>query len=104
MPGGWAGSDRKSRLPADWASRIVPAVKRRDRVCQWRLAVGGICGQPGSDVDHINDPGDHSLDNLQLLCKKHHGWKSSAEGRAGRTYRRGRRRAPEPHPGVIEES
>lgn len=93
----WEGSTRRSRLPANWASEIVPAVKKRDQgICWW-------CGLPGADeVDHKQRGDDHSLDNLGMI----HGWrtpygchkkKSSAEGNAAKIPRH---QPPEIHPAL----
>lgn len=92
----WQGSDRKARLPADWQTRIVPAVFARDGdICHW-------CGQPGADeVDHKRRGDDHRLVNLAPI----HGWrtpqrcharKSALEGVAARRTTR----PPEPHPAL----
>ncbi len=105
MSGGWQGSNRREELPPDWYTRIRPRIIRRDRgECQWRMAVGGICGEPGTDVDHRGDPGDHRDENLQLLCPRHHKRKSSAEGNAARRPRPSRLRKPEQHPGATQPS
>lgn len=78
---GWKQSNRKARLPSDWR-RITLAVRRRDRgVCT-------LCGQPGTDVDHI-EPGDnHAMSNLRLLCSPCHARKSAREGAAAMAVRR----------------
>jgi len=65
------------------------------------MAVGGICGKPANQVDHIRDPHDHSDANLQALCETHHRRKSSAEGNAAHRPRPSRLRPPEPHPGTV---
>lgn len=102
--GHWAGSNRRAELPPGWYSRIRPRILRRDKgVCQWRMAVGGICEAHANQVDHIRDPNDHRDENLQALCKRHHDRKSSAEGNAARAPRPSRRRQPEPHPGAIKQ-
>lgn len=108
MASGWSRSNRRKRLPSNW-----PALRRqvlaRDRVCQWRLPGGGLCGIPAPEanqVDHIV-PGDcHDLANLQLLCERHHRLKTNTEGYAA-TYRRKQEalkrmaREEEAHPGTI---
>lgn len=98
MAGRWVGSQRRLSLPPDWQSRIRPAVIARDKVCQWRMSGGGICGAPGNQVDHKGDRHDHRLEALQLLCEYHHGIKSSREGNAARPRTR---REPEKHPGLL---
>ena len=99
MSGGWQGSDRKSRLPANWTALRLRVLRRDDYRCQHRDAPGAPkCAVRGSDVDHIVPGDNHHLDNLQTLCSAHHAAKSSAEGVAAR---RPRQRDPEPHPGLI---
>lgn len=94
----WEGSDRNARLPADWASRIVPHVMRtHDRRCH-------VCGGTGADaVDHIRPGDDHSLANLAPIHQDTppycHRSKSSREGVEARAARRQARLRPaEPHP------
>jgi len=60
---------------------------------------GSRCTDKGTDVDHIKPGDDHSLDNLQLLCKWHHNKKSSREGNKARP-RLSEKRPKEAHPGL----
>lgn len=101
MAGGWQGSDRAARLPSDWQTRRLRVLRRDGYRCRWRMAGGGICGEPARDVDHIERGDDHALENLQVLCRWHHARKSSAEGNAAQGPRASRRRPPEPHPGAL---
>jgi 5-methylcytosine-specific restriction protein A len=97
----WESSDRRSELPADWATRVA-AVKDRDRgQCTWKLKSGARCPRRGTDVDHRKPGSDHSLWNLQLLCAHHHAWKTAREGAAGRRRKRAPLRAPEAMPGRL---
>ena len=109
---GWETSDRASRLPRQWRTRIRPAVLRRDRYrCTWDGADGVRCGwtdPTGStlEVDHIVRGDDHRYTNLRTLCGRgspddHHGVKTAAEAAAGRARRPSRRRPAKPHPGII---
>lgn len=97
--GRWDNSNRSSRLPSNWQS-IRLAVLRRDRyTCQ-------NCGAEGNEVDHIEAGDDHSMANLQTLCRSCHATKTHAEGTAARRrrmheLRRMTRRQPEPSPGAI---
>ena len=80
-------SKRRLQLPADWPT-IRRAVIQRDQVCVQ-------CGAPGNQVDHIGNPLDHSLSNLQLLCAEDHKKKTARQGitasrkRAALAYRPG---------------
>ena len=102
MSGGWAGSDRKSRLPADW-----PLLRRivRDRSggrCEVIKKNGRRCWDAATDCDHIVPGDDHSLSNLRDICTWHHRQKSSAEGNAAKAAYRAQLKHPvETHPGVI---
>jgi 5-methylcytosine-specific restriction enzyme A len=98
MPGGWADSDRTSRLPAGW-KQVAAAVKARDgHRCTW-LERGVRCAGPADEVDHVIAGDDHSERNLRSLCTDHHRRKSSAEGNAAR-WRVSNRRPRERHPGL----
>jgi 5-methylcytosine-specific restriction endonuclease McrA len=93
------GAGRK--LPSNWKA-IREAVFRRCRGrCEYVVA-GRRCAARATEVDHIDDPNDHSLANLQGLCADHHHRKTQAQAAAGKrranVYRR-RKPKPEPHPG-----
>jgi 5-methylcytosine-specific restriction protein A len=95
----WQGSTRLVRLPKDWQRRRQAVIRRDGGRCR-------RCGAPGArDVDHIRPGDDHSLTNLQLLCRRCHGTKSAHEGTTAAAAARARhpshRRPPEPHPGTI---
>lgn len=98
MAGGWQHSDRKSRLPHDWAQRRIRVLRRDGYRCQHRDEVGILCGAWANQVDHVERGDDHDEANLQALCRDHHAAKSSAEGVAAQPRRR---RPPEPHPGLL---
>lgn len=96
MSGGWEGSDRKSRLPSNWAT-IRRKVLDRDVVCQICLV------RPATHCDHIEAKTDaHAEDRLQGVCEPCHLQKSSREGLAAQRAnpRPGRTRPQEPHPGM----
>lgn len=101
----WAGSDRRSRLPADW-DRIRKRILRRDGYqCRFVDEYEGRCTDLATDVDHIRAGDDHRESNLQSLCGVHHRRKSSKEGAEAQRVRRqeigGRFRRTEAHPGLI---
>lgn len=94
----WKGSDRRARLPADWATRIVPRVIRAHaRRCH-------VCGGGGADaVDHIRRGDDHRLTNLAPIhqdvppyCHREKTAREAVEARSA--IRAARLRPPEPHP------
>lgn len=101
----WSSSDRRSRLPSDWASRRLAVFARDRSACQWRLGDGRVCGAVASEVDHVVAGDDHSLSNLRALCSTHHRAKSSGEGwaarQAGLARSRGRFRWGEEHPSRV---
>ena len=97
----WDTSDRKARLPSDWSTRRVRVLRRDGYKCQARDSLNVMCGEPANQVDHIKPGDDHSLENLQALCRWHHARKSSAEGAAARRPRPRQAREPEQHPGLL---
>lgn len=100
MSGGWRGSTRKSRLPADWPWRRRTVMRRDKGVC-W------LCHRPGADrVDHKVPGDDHSLENLapvhDAVPPHCHRTKSSQEGVQARAAIRAARWRPKPpHPGIL---
>jgi 5-methylcytosine-specific restriction protein A len=95
----WEGSTRKSRLPADWAKRRRAVQQRAGGRCEAKSRSGARCWRRGTDCDHVTAGDNHELSNLQWLCGKHHGAKSSAEGVAARVRPPAKRPAEE-HPGL----
>jgi 5-methylcytosine-specific restriction protein A len=100
---GWNDSDRKQRLPDNWASEIVPRIKKRDQNrCTWRLPSKARCPRRGTDVDHRIPGDDHSDRNLQLLCAHHHRMKTGMDNRRASYARKARKYRPaEKHPGDL---
>lgn len=100
MSGGWAGSNRRAELPADWYTTIRPFVLQRDEYrCRNRID-GRVCGRTANQVDHIGDRHDHRPEMLQALCADCHAIKSSRQGNAARWAER-QQRPKERHPGLI---
>lgn len=99
MPGRWANSRRRDELPPDWKQRRARVLARDGYRCT-KVVAGERCQARATDVDHVQPGADHRESNLTSLCTKHHLEKSSAEGVAARPKRR---RAPEPHPGILRE-
>lgn len=97
----WESSDRRSRLPANWAD-LVRQVKLRDKGrCTWKLPSGARCPRPGTDVDHRKNNDDHSLSNLQLLCRAHHDKKTQREAWVGKQRKKPKKRREEESPGKL---
>jgi 5-methylcytosine-specific restriction protein A len=98
MPGRWAGSSRRARLPSNWRA-IRAAVLRRDgHQCTW-VHDGQRCTQQAIDVDHRDRQGGDHPANLRSLCTTHHSKKSAAEGNQVRWQHR-ETRPKEQHPGL----
>jgi 5-methylcytosine-specific restriction protein A len=98
----WKGSNRKSRLPADWERLRQVVLKRCGFRCE-HLDNGYRCNNTATDVDHIISGDDHSLVNLQGLCGPHHLTKTGQEARALQLERKKLLRLPEEkQPGVID--
>jgi len=92
----WDTSNRRSRLPADWFTRIRPHILKRDPRCKLRYPG---CTGVSTQVDHIQRGDDHSYANLQGVCAKCHATKSAREGRNAQLSRRQKRLRPqERHP------
>lgn len=78
----------------------------RQKVLRNSGGICGLCGEDGAvEVDHIiprhlggsSDPG-----NLMAVCRKCHGYKSSAEGHAAQARKRKLRKRPaDKHPGRL---
>lgn len=93
---GWAGSTRRSRLPADWAARRRRVLIRDRGVCH-------RCGKRGAtEVDHVEPGDDHRISNLAAIHTSCHRTKSASEGgKAASRDRPPRRRPTEQHPGRL---
>jgi 5-methylcytosine-specific restriction endonuclease McrA len=98
VSGQWAGSTRRYELPPDWPELRALVLARDEHRCRWREN-GTVCGRTATDVDHIRPGTDHSLTNLQALCRDHHAIKSSREGNAAPRVTRWR--PTERHPGLL---
>ena len=90
MMAAWADSDRRSRLPGDWRSRRARVLDRDGGRCTWIYRVEDQkvrCSAPATEVDHIKNNDDHSLENLRGLCHEHHAQKTQSESWASRARR-----------------
>ncbi|MEU0577877.1 HNH endonuclease signature motif containing protein [Streptomyces griseoincarnatus] len=84
----WETSNRRERLPDNWAAIRRRIIRRDGGVCVAPLLDSGQrCGEYGTDVDHIIPGDNHDLSNLQLLCRWHHTRKTQRESAAARAMR-----------------
>jgi 5-methylcytosine-specific restriction protein A len=93
----WASSDRRSRLPKDWAKRRARVKARAQDRCEADTHEP-TCNGWGSECDHRVAGDDHSLANLQWLSAPCHRAKTQREAQ---WHVEGRQRAAEQHPGKI---
>ena len=89
----WESSNRRARLPRDWAKRRELVKQRANGKCEAKQHEPE-CDGYGTDCDHIRQGDDHSLANLQWLSGPCHKAKTIAD-------RPTRRRPPEQHPGRL---
>lgn len=96
----WNTSDRRDRLPDDWAIRRVRVLRRDAYRCQAHDSQGVKCDQHGNQVDHIERGDNHDLTNLQTLCEWHHKQKTAQEAAEARKAKGfpTQKREPEEHP------
>jgi 5-methylcytosine-specific restriction endonuclease McrA len=104
MPG-WAGSNRRRELPADWPRIRRRILKRDGGRCRSRLDDESRCPAIANQVDHIIPSGSDADENLQSLCAHHHGIKSAQEGAAAGRAKKAliakRFKNEERHPGLL---
>jgi 5-methylcytosine-specific restriction protein A len=98
----WDTSTRR-KDPAHWKALRALVAERDQHRCQEFMRDNTPCPDRGTECDHIINlasGGTDSLDNLRMLCKWHHGKKSSAEGHAGQKYVT-EKRPKVKHPGLM---
>lgn len=108
MPG-WANSDRRETLPANWKALRQVVLNRAKNRCESVHKSGRRCWDKAVAVDHVVphcEGGGDELENLAAICQWHHNRKSSAEGGRAEAARiaavkKDIRREPEKHPGLI---
>lgn len=74
------GSWRTTKLPDDWNTLRAAVLIRDNHMCQNPRHGGKKCPNKATEVDHIKRGDDHSLSNLQAICRICHGRKTQAEG------------------------
>jgi 5-methylcytosine-specific restriction enzyme A len=66
--------NRQRRLPTDWNTRRNVVLRRDKHTCY-------VCGEKNAtEVDHVINNDDHSLENLKAICRQCHQKKTSREG------------------------
>jgi len=79
-------------LPPGWDAVIRPRILHRDPTCMLRTHCWGA---KSTEVDHIDDPADHSDDNLRGVCTRCHAHRTGQQGAAATHAKRSRRLRPE---------
>lgn len=82
----WQGSDRRSRLPADWNRRRQRILRRDGHQCRADHHAP-TCDGTGTEVDHIEHGDDHSDANLRAIhpdCHRLKTLREAAEARGAR--------------------
>lgn len=95
----WSTSDRASRLPDNWKTKVHPDILIRDgHRCKIK---GPGCQVVATEVDHIKRGDNHAYSNLQAACERCHAKKSAREGNEVKARMRALRFRPEgKHPGL----
>ncbi len=97
----WATSNRRQRLPPNWAAIRAKVKARANGRCEADIHHPD-CNGHGTDADHITPGDNHAMWNLQWLSEPCHRAKTAREAAArNRTRAAMRKRKPEPHPGGI---
>lgn len=73
----------KRRLPSDWEARRRKVKAKAKGHCQAKAHVSQ-CNGTGTDCDHIGNPDDHSLGNLQWLSAPCHAAKTRADNHSSK--------------------
>jgi hypothetical protein len=102
MSGQWASSNRRATLPKNWANIRGAVARRAQGLCEATRHVTGCDGR-GNECDHIGDPLDHTLGNLQWLSPACHRAKTQEESKKAKA-KTNRKRSKPLHPGVQGET
>lgn len=95
----WSTSDRRSRLPADWAARVSKVKARAHGRCE-AVTHQPDCTRAGAQCDHVDNNDDHNLTNLQWLSVPCHAAKTQAEAREAQGMVKAAAMPVERHPGA----
>lgn len=95
----WRESNRAKRLPKNWQALRTKVKHRANNQCE-HTDEHGRCKATGTDCDHITPGDNHTLDNLQWLCRYHHNQKTS---RQANQVKHTNKRPQETHPGLKQE-
>lgn len=95
----WSTSDRRQRLPKNWADIRRQVQRRAHGLCE-ATTHARACDGTGTDADHIHAGDNHALTNLQWLSGPCHRAKTATETAARNTTIAAlKHRPPELHPG-----
>lgn len=93
---------RTTPLPLGWHKTRQQVFTRDGHQCTFLNHDGQRCTAMATEVHHIGDPEDHSLDNLAAACTPHHASETARAANAIRWARaRARQQAPRQHPGLL---
>ena len=93
------GWNSKRKLPKDWAARKTRVWREKGRVCALQYEV---CTGWASEVDHVDDNDDHSIENLQPVCSDCHDVKTARQAKvAARAKANLLHPREEKHPGLL---
>lgn len=97
----WYTSDRRTRLPEEWARVRAMVRDRAHNHCQAEIH-SVLCNGIGTDCDHIVPGDDNRLENLQWLNTHCHRMKTAKETAERNRRRKQQRKHPkEKNPGMF---
>jgi hypothetical protein len=92
---------RTTPLPPGWERLRKTVLERDGWRCTWDEH-GARCEERATDVDHIGNNTNHTLENLRSLCSAHHRSRTASQGgRAANEKRKQMMRRTRRHPGAI---
>lgn len=93
------GWNPKRQLPKDWPARKLKVFRLKGRVCALAYE---CCTGWATEVDHIGDNDDHSIENLQPVCSDCHDVKTRKQSKlAARAKADLLHPRAEKHPGLL---
>jgi hypothetical protein len=74
----WQDSRRRAAIPSDW-QRTRSRIFQRDSYRCACVESEQRCTHTASEIDHIDNPKDHSDQNLRAICSHHFARRWSAQ-------------------------